>query len=244
MPYFASGVALAAIELLFAQGSLPRAWKTCKYQMLTVFRIQNEPFPLPFLNSKDIEKYCQKLLDVLDSESSSKAAFQMAGELVEETRRAAGYSREPHERTRAFTSALLEERVAMLPVPRQRRNCLAPLRNSVRPLVTALLREMMGMTISCITPVSWGEVFVPSRTVSVSSLLHIELLAVFKPTMSKSLDPWLTTDASLVTNYRCSRRDLRHRENLESLRNEWDEFCSGYMSQSFESRGHGRHAVD
>ena len=42
MPYFVSGVALAAVERLFAQGRLPRAWKRLK-PMLMVFRIQNAP---------------------------------------------------------------------------------------------------------------------------------------------------------------------------------------------------------
>jgi hypothetical protein len=46
---------------------------------------------------------------------------------------------------------------------------------------------------------------------------------------------WLDPDASLVMNHGYSRRELRAiertvRENLELLRNEWDEFCSGYIS--------------
>lgn len=46
---------------------------------------------------------------------------------------------------------------------------------------------------------------------------------------------WLDPDVSLNTNYGYSRKELRDierivRENLESLRNEWDEFCSGYIS--------------
>ena len=46
---------------------------------------------------------------------------------------------------------------------------------------------------------------------------------------------WLDPDASLVTNHGYSRKELRDiertvRENLELLRNEWDEFCRGYIS--------------
>ncbi len=42
-------------------------------------------------------------------------------------------------------------------------------------------------------------------------------------------------DASLVTNHGYGRKELRDierivRENLELLRYEWDEFCSGYVS--------------
>jgi hypothetical protein len=44
-----------------------------------------------------------------------------------------------------------------------------------------------------------------------------------------------TPDASLATNHGYGRRELRDierlvRENLELLRNEWDEFCRGYIS--------------
>ena len=44
---------------------------------------------------------------------------------------------------------------------------------------------------------------------------------------------WLDPDASLVTNHGYGRRELRvieriARENLELLRDGWDEFCSGY----------------
>jgi len=46
---------------------------------------------------------------------------------------------------------------------------------------------------------------------------------------------WLDPDASLATNHGYSRKELRNiehvvRENLELLRNEWDEFCRGYIS--------------
>lgn len=45
---------------------------------------------------------------------------------------------------------------------------------------------------------------------------------------------WLDPDPSLAANHGYSRRELRDiervvRENLELLRNEWDEFCSGYV---------------
>jgi hypothetical protein len=46
---------------------------------------------------------------------------------------------------------------------------------------------------------------------------------------------WLDPDASLVSNHGYSRKELRDierivRQNLELLRNEWDEFCGGYVS--------------
>ena len=46
---------------------------------------------------------------------------------------------------------------------------------------------------------------------------------------------WLDPDASLITNRGYSRKELRDIErtvhnNLELLRNEWDQFCRGYTS--------------
>lgn len=46
---------------------------------------------------------------------------------------------------------------------------------------------------------------------------------------------WLDPDASLVANHGYNRRELRDvernvRDNLDVLRNEWDEFCRGYNS--------------
>ena len=108
MPYFTSGATLAKLENLFAQGDLPRRWKARKYQMLMVFRVQNEPFDLPYLNSNQIDKYCQKLLDVLADEGTSKKAFAQAGDLVDQVRESTPRGREAPERTRALTKALGE----------------------------------------------------------------------------------------------------------------------------------------
>ena len=73
-PYFLSGMALTTLDRLCTTSRLPRAWKPYRYQMLMVFRIQNEQSKLPHLNrgSKGIEVYCQTLRDILDQESSSE----------------------------------------------------------------------------------------------------------------------------------------------------------------------------
>ncbi len=48
---------------------------------------------------------------------------------------------------------------------------------------------------------------------------------------------WLDPDVALAENYGYSRKELREiehvlRDRIEVLRNEWDEFCSGYASTS------------
>ena len=52
---------------------------------------------------------------------------------------------------------------------------------------------------------------------------------------NRSAKFWLDPDASLGANHGYSRKELRDierivRKNLELLRNEWDEFCGGYIS--------------
>ena len=49
---------------------------------------------------------------------------------------------------------------------------------------------------------------------------------------NKSVKFWLDPDVTLAENHGYSRKELRDierivRENLETLRNEWDTFCSG-----------------
>jgi hypothetical protein len=49
---------------------------------------------------------------------------------------------------------------------------------------------------------------------------------------SRSAKFWLDPDVTLATNHGYSRRELRDieriiRTHLETLRNEWDTFCSG-----------------
>jgi len=107
-PYFLSGSAISAVEHLFADGSLPRSWRRLKYQMLMIFRLQHEPFALPYLNSRDIEKYCWGLLERLRDETKCRAAFTAAGELAEATRNATPRGREAPHRTRALTAAILD----------------------------------------------------------------------------------------------------------------------------------------
>lgn len=63
---------------------------------------------MPFLNSRGIDKYCEVLLNVIADGIRCEAAFRRAGDLVEAVRESVAPGREPPERTRVFTKALLE----------------------------------------------------------------------------------------------------------------------------------------
>lgn len=109
MPYFVSGLALATVEQLFAGEQLPREWRPFKFQMLMVLRIQNEPREVPSLNAtKAIDKYCEVLLVLLDDKAKAEGSFRRAGELIAGAKAKIGASREQAERTRSFTTTLID----------------------------------------------------------------------------------------------------------------------------------------
>jgi cold shock CspA family protein len=108
LPYYVSGLALATLENLFVEGVFPRSWKARKFQLLMVYRLQNEVRELPPLNSKAIESYCDAIIKNLDDQTGYTQSLRKAGELVEEVRTKITEWREPPERTKAFTSALIQ----------------------------------------------------------------------------------------------------------------------------------------
>ena len=107
MPYFLAGATLNKVEQMFAAGSLPRDLKKFKYQLLMVFRLMNQPYDVPQLNQRKINAYCQSLLDVLDDPSRCEAAFLDAAKVIRTCISRTSFSRDPLERTRAFTDSLV-----------------------------------------------------------------------------------------------------------------------------------------
>ena len=105
--YYLSGVSLCTVERMFARGELSADLRPFKYPMLMAFRLMNEPSEMPHINTRRIEAYCGPLLDILDSEALYVPAFQQAGQVIRACRSSAPQSREPMERTRAFTTALI-----------------------------------------------------------------------------------------------------------------------------------------
>ncbi len=104
--YFASGLGLATVERLFLDGLLPRWLRQFKYQLLMVYRLQNESGELPHLSSKQIEKYCEVLIRGFDDQCKAAAGFVKASEVIETALKTTVDSREPPERTKVFTVSL------------------------------------------------------------------------------------------------------------------------------------------
>ena len=105
--YYVAGVSLSTVEHLFAEGVVARDLRPYRYQLLMVFRLMNQQSALPRLDDKGIEDYCQQLLNILDDDVRGERAFLDASKVVRSCQAGVAPSREPVERTKAFTSALI-----------------------------------------------------------------------------------------------------------------------------------------
>ena len=109
IPYFTAGVCLNAIENSLSNGKLARDVRRFKYQFLMVFRLLNEKKKLPYLDDKNgMEDYCQSLIEIIDDERLRDDAFNRVSEVISKCQINLPPSREQIERTRAFTTALID----------------------------------------------------------------------------------------------------------------------------------------
>ena len=109
MPYFLAGASLKAIERLISSEIISQRMKRYKFQFLMVFRIMNEPFDLPRLNSREIDDYCQALLEILDDPLRNESAFRRASAVIFSCESHWGSTRRRLERNKAFTNLLIAE---------------------------------------------------------------------------------------------------------------------------------------
>ena len=109
MPYFLAGASLKAIERLISSEIISQRMKRYKFQFLMVFRIMNEPFDLPRLNSREIDDYCQALLEILDDPLRNESAFRRASAVIFSCESNWGSTRRRLERNKAFTNLLKAE---------------------------------------------------------------------------------------------------------------------------------------
>jgi hypothetical protein len=108
IPYFVSGLALASLERLFALGELPRELRPFRFHLLMLFRLLVEKEPLPPLNGKKMDANCHTLIENLDEAAKAKSVFARAAKIIVEALNKIPRGREPKQRTKAFTTAIIE----------------------------------------------------------------------------------------------------------------------------------------
>lgn len=79
-PYYAASFALYKLEKLFRTQKLDTAFKAARYQVLLAARRVASPSPMPAMNSRDMEKYCKSITDILwDSDAADQLLEKAAG---------------------------------------------------------------------------------------------------------------------------------------------------------------------
>jgi len=81
-PYYVSSFALYKLERLFRAQKLDSAFKAARYQILLAARRLANSGALPSMNSRDMEKYCKTIADVLWDASAADALLERAAEMV------------------------------------------------------------------------------------------------------------------------------------------------------------------
>ena len=75
-PYYTSAFAYYKLENHFRRRNIDTSYKKVRFHILMLFRMLHQPDEIPPFNSKKIDSYCQKLLDILVDDGRSLTAFQ------------------------------------------------------------------------------------------------------------------------------------------------------------------------
>jgi len=108
-PYYTSGLAINIIEDFYRENKLNNTLKRFKYHLLLMFRIQvgGDKIPINVNNSREIERYCLKILEVLWDRNKALSEFKMLEyKLISVLEKTSLLKRMAHS-IRAFTEELL-----------------------------------------------------------------------------------------------------------------------------------------
>jgi hypothetical protein len=75
-PYYTSAFAYYKLENHFRKRNIDSSYKKVRFHILMLFRMMYQPDILPPFNSKKMDSYCQKLLDILNDDKKSLVAFK------------------------------------------------------------------------------------------------------------------------------------------------------------------------
>jgi hypothetical protein len=104
-PYYLAAFILYRLEFIFRNQLLDPKYKPARYHILLAARILAAPDDLPRMNSHDMQRYCEKILNVLSDTANSDACFRAAANVVDTV--AKGNFHRDHIRTQPFTESLI-----------------------------------------------------------------------------------------------------------------------------------------
>lgn len=82
-PYYTSALAYYKLETHFKRRSIDTSYKKVRFHLLMLFRILHNTDFVPEFNSKKMDTYCQKLLDILNDDAASLKAFLLCVHVID-----------------------------------------------------------------------------------------------------------------------------------------------------------------
>lgn len=117
-PYYTASFALYKMEYMFRNQRIDRAYRNARFQILLAARKLYDREQLPRMNSRDMEKYCTRLNEILWKPDASDDLFVRATEAVQQA--SGGNLERDNIHTQPFTEKLLTQLSAPGPRPRRR----------------------------------------------------------------------------------------------------------------------------
>jgi len=102
-PYYIAAYAAYRLEYLFRNGSIDAKFKPARFQILYALRLLKGGVKLPRRNSREMERFCEPLIELLADGRKMQKAFQDAVDLVSEV---SGIGIDDKVRTQGFTESL------------------------------------------------------------------------------------------------------------------------------------------
>jgi len=105
-PYYVAAYAHYRLDYLFRSQVIASKLKPARYHLLLAFRLLATNIPLPLLNSNEMQRYCESLMEILWDDDKTKEIFEEAVTHVTEV--AAGNFDRDNIRTETFTQNLIK----------------------------------------------------------------------------------------------------------------------------------------
>ena len=115
-PYYTAAFTLYKLEYLFRNGKLESKYKSARFHILLAARLLSAAEALPPMNSREMEKYCKPLMELLWDSAKADDLLAQAVKVVDDV--AAGSFDRDKIRTEAFTKSVIARcKVLAAPAP-------------------------------------------------------------------------------------------------------------------------------
>lgn len=105
--YYLAAYAHYRLDYLYRSQAIPAELKPARYHLLLGFRLLNADREMPRLNSHDMARYCNKLLDILWDDNSFSSSFIQCAQVVRDVSQ--GDLHRDNIRSETFTSNFIDE---------------------------------------------------------------------------------------------------------------------------------------